>query len=144
VGHFDDPIKSRQTAEALISSDYDILASGLNLGNYGLFEAAMDKPVYITTMYTDKSNIGPKNYLSSEIFDFTIPLGHILDRISEGQKGGYFHLDYGLAREGKPRYTQLPAFNVSDEINTAVSQTARDVQSGKIKVTKNLRTLPEE
>lgn len=144
VGSFDDPMKSRQTAETLITQGYDILMSGLNLGNYGLFEAAKGKPVYITTMYTDKQNINPKNYLSSEIFDFTIPVNYILDQIDKGIKGGYTFLAYGLAEDGKPRYTQLPAFNVSDKINQALKATAKDISTGKIKVVENLKTLPEK
>jgi basic membrane protein A len=142
VGDFDDPVKARQTAEALISQGYDVLLSALTLGNYGLFEAAMGKPVWITTEYTDKQHMGPKNYLSSEIFDFTIPLNAILDKINEGRLGGHHPLEYGLAEEGKPRYTQLPAFNAPESVNQILKQTARKVSSGEIKVVKNLKDLP--
>jgi len=142
VGDFDDPVKSRQAAEALISQGYDVLLSALNLGNYGLFEAAKDKPVWITTEYTDKRHFGPANYLSSEIFDFEIPLEAILNQIGQGKLGGHYPLQYGLAEEGKPRYTQLPAFNVSDDINKKLKETARKVSSGEIKVVKDLQNLP--
>ena len=142
VGDFDDPVKARQAAEALISQGYDVLLSALNLGNYGLFEAAAGKPVWITTEYTDKQHMGPKSYLSSEIFDFTIPLQDILDRINEGQLGGHYPMEYGLAEEGKPRYTQLPAFNVPDSVNRALKETAAKVSSGEIQVVKDLQNLP--
>jgi len=142
VGDFDDPVKARQSAEALISQGYDVLMSALNLGNYGLFEAAAGKKVWITTEYTDKQHMGPDNYLSSEIFDFNIPLNYVLDRINEGKLGGHYPLQYGLAEEGKPRYTQLPAFNVSDSVNAALKETAMKVSSGDVKVIKDLTDLP--
>jgi basic membrane protein A len=142
VGDFDDPVKARQAAEALISQGYDVLLSALNLGNYGLFEAAAGKPVWITTEYTDKQHMGPKNYLSSEIFDFTIPVDAILDKINEGQLGGHYPLEYGLAEEGKPRYTQLPAFNVPDSVNQTIKGTSKKVSQGEIEVIKNLTDLP--
>lgn len=143
VGDFDDPVKTRQSAEALISQGYDILLSALNLGNYGLFEAVKGKPVWITTGYTDKQHMGANNYLSSEIFDFNIPLNAIFDQIGQGKLGGHYPLEYGLAEEGKPRFTQLPAFNTSDSINAKLKETSMRVSSGEIEVVKNLKDLPE-
>ncbi|MCK4515526.1 MAG: BMP family ABC transporter substrate-binding protein, partial [Spirochaetaceae bacterium] len=70
VGDFDDPVLARQTTEALIARGNDVIMSALNLGNYGIFEAVQGKKVYVTTVYTDKQNFGPENFMTSEIFDF--------------------------------------------------------------------------
>ena len=144
VGEFDDPVKARQSAEALISQGYDVLLSALNLGNYGLFEAAKGKPVWITTEYTDKHEFGPNNYLSSELFSYQAPMNSILNQIADGELGGFYPLEYGLPDQGTPRYTQLPAYNVSDEINKKVTETASKVASGEIKVVSDFVNLPVE
>ncbi|HMA58726.1 MAG TPA: hypothetical protein VKN64_00425 [Halanaerobiales bacterium] len=60
VGNFNDPVKTRQTTESLISSLIsEVIISGVNLGNYELFRAVQnaDRQIYITTTYTNKHYI---------------------------------------------------------------------------------------
>ena len=142
VGDFDDPVKARQAAEALISQGYDVLLSALNLGNYGLFEAAKGKPVWITTEYTDKRHFGPDNYLSSESSILKFPSMRSWTRSARASWAATIRWSTACAEQGKPRYTQLPAFNVTDEINKKLKETAMKVASGAIKVIKDLQNLP--
>ena len=140
VGDFNDPVKTRQAAEGLISKGVDVILSSVNLGNYGLYNAVKeaDRSVFITTKYTDKKVHAPDNYLTSDLFNFSVPLKEIVGKILNGEKGGFTELKYG---KGQARYTQFPISNVSEEINAKVQQIADDVESGKIKVIKNLETI---
>ncbi len=137
VGDFNDPLKARQAAEGLMSQGADIIISAVNLGNFGLYSAVKeaDKPVFLTTTYTDKLTQAPDNYLSSDLFNFSIPVSGIVAKIVAGEKSGFWSMEYG---EGKARSTQFPISNVSDSINAAVKQIAEDVASGKIVVEKVL------
>ena len=133
VGDFNDPLKARQAAEGLMSQGADVIISAVNLGNFGLYSAVKeaDKPVFLTTTYTDKATQAPDNYLTSDLFNFSIPVTGIVSKIIAGEKNGFWSMEYG---EGKARSTQFPIMNVSDAINAAVKQVADDVESGKIVV----------
>ncbi|MCD6396194.1 MAG: BMP family protein [Spirochaetaceae bacterium] len=137
VGDFNDPLKARQAAEGLMSHGADIIISAVNLGNFGLYSAVKeaDRPVFLTTTYTDKLAQAPDNYLSSDLFNFSIPVKGIVSKIVAGEKSGFWSMEYG---EGKARSTQFPIHNVSDSISAAVKQISDDVASGKIKVEKVL------
>lgn len=137
VGDFNDPLKARQAAEGLMSQGSDVIISAVNLGNFGLYSAVKeaDKPVFLTTTYTDKATQAPDNYLSSDLFNFSIPLSGIVSKIVAGENSGFWSMEYGV---GKARSTQFPIMNVSDEINAAVKKIAADVESGKIVVNKEL------
>lgn len=140
VGDFNDPLKTRQAAEGFISKGVDVIISSVNLGNFGLYNAAKEakKPVFITTKYTDKEAQAPNNFLTSDLFDFTVPVKEILGKVLDGEKGGFILLEYG---EGKARYAQFPINNVSEEIGAKVNQIAVDVASGKINIVKNLAEI---
>ena len=137
VGDFNDPVKTRQAAEGLMAQGADILVSAVNLGNFGLYSAVKEhrRPVFITTTYTDKYNQAPDNYLTSDLFDFTVTIKEIVGKILKGKKGGYILMEYG---EGKARYTQFPIHNVSDDLNKKISEIAKKVEAGEIEVIKNL------
>lgn len=133
VGDFNDPAKAGLSAEWMISEGVDVIISAVNLGNFGLYRAVReaDRPVYITTTYTDKSIHVPKRYLTSDLFSFRDTLKSIVIKILEGQKGGHWKLEYG---EGKARYTQFPIQNVTEDISLKVKEISEDIAAGKIKV----------
>ncbi len=140
VGDFNDPVKARQAAEGLIAQGADVLISAVNAGNFGLYTAVKEagRPVYITTTYTDKYDQAPENFMTSEIFDFTGPIQDVVQAVIDGEAGGYRLLEYG---QGKPRYTQFPIRNVSDEINAQVREISEKVEAGEITVEKNLAEI---
>ena len=138
VGDFNDVLKARQATEGLIAKGVDVIISALNMGNFGMFPAVMQskRPVYVATTYTDKKSLAPGLYLTSDLFDFKIPLDHMVGKITkDGTKTGVVPLEYG---PGKAIWTQFPIQNVSDEINAKVKKVADDIVSGKVKVIKKL------
>jgi basic membrane protein A len=138
VGDFNDVLKARQATEGLIAKGVDVIISALNMGNFGMFPAVMQskRPVYVATTYTDKKSLAPGLYLTSDLFDFKIPLDHMVGKIiNDGTKTGVVPLEYGPE---KAIWTQFPIQNVTDAINAKVKKLADDIVAGKVKVIKKL------
>jgi basic membrane protein A len=127
IGDFNDPVKARQTAEAQIAAGADVLVTFVNLGLYGVAEAAraQARPVLVTTLYTDKWDTAPKHLAVALLFDFAKPYTEIVGRILKGQKGGYWEMRPGNGMElGEMR-------NVSPEVAARVRAVFREVAAGK-------------
>ena len=83
TGDFNDPTKGRQFADAMISEGVDVIVCSLNLGIFGVFEAAKAKGegILVTAKYIDKTSFAPKNYITSLLYDFKGPMTEIVKRI---------------------------------------------------------------
>jgi len=138
AGNFNDPTKARELADAMIADGVDVIVGSLNLGMFGLFEAVKSapEPVWVTAKYTDKTNFAPENYITSVLYDFEGPLTEIVQKIMDGETGGYYPLgfDTGVA-------LQLPLANVSEELNTAMADLIAQIESGEIEVIKNTEAI---
>lgn len=138
TGDFNDPTKARQLAEAMMAEDIDVIVGSLNLGMFGLFEAvkANSNNVLVTAKYTDKTEFAPDNYITSVLYDFAGPLKDIVQRIQNGENGGYYPLgfDTGVSIQ--------PLKNTSPELNNEIEQVFKDLQDGTIQV--NVDTTPIE
>jgi basic membrane protein A len=97
AGDFNDPVKAKSAAETLIAQGVDIILSSVNLGNYGIFEAikAGGKKILVTVKYTDKSSFIPEAFITSYIYDFGVALKYIMNKIIQGQYGGYYKMKFG-------------------------------------------------
>lgn len=132
TGDFNDPTKARQTADALIADGADVIMSSLNLGVYGVFEAAKavtDQKILVTAKYTDKTSYAPDNYITSVIYDFAGPLQDIMTRIQAGETGGYYPLGFDTGVK-----LQTPLKNVDETVQTTVDETVQKVMDGTITV----------
>ncbi|MGM0445792.1 MAG: BMP family protein [Bacillota bacterium] len=143
VGDFNDPVKTKQSAEALISKGVDVIISGVNLGNYGLFRAVEDaeRQVYVTTTYTNKYNLAPDHHLTSDLFMYNPVVFEAIEKIQSGQMSNYIPMEYG---SDSARYLKLPVDNVSDEVSEWTKGIAEKVASGEIDVEKNLSEIDLE
>ncbi len=101
VGDFNDPVKARQTAEAQIAAGADFIVVFVNLGLSGVIEAvkAAPHPVLLTTFYTEKWELAPKNLTISLIFDFNKPYTEVVGRIFKGERTGYYEMRPGSGME---------------------------------------------
>ncbi len=140
AGDFNDPTKARELADAMIAEGIDVLMGSLNLGMFGLFEAVKIAPgrVWATAKYTDKSYFAPEQYVTSLLYDWTGPLKEIVQKIIDGETGGYYPLgfDTGVA-------IQLPLRNAPDELQSDLEQIIADVQSGKIEIEKDTTVIDQ-
>jgi basic membrane protein A len=139
AGDFNDPTKARELTDAMIGEDVDVIMGSLNLGMFGLFEAVKSSPqkVLATAKYVDKSSFAPDNYITALLYDWAGPLKDIVQRIMNGEPGGYYPMgfDTGVA-------IQMPLRNVPEELNGEIDQIVQDIKSGKIEVVKD--TTPIE
>jgi basic membrane protein A len=101
IGDFNDPVKARQTAEAQIAAGADFLVTFVNLGVYGVAEAAKatPKPVLLNTLYTEKWEAAPKSMTVSLLFDFAKPYRDIVGQVLTGRTGGYYEMRPGTGME---------------------------------------------
>jgi basic membrane protein A len=133
-GDFNDPTKARELTDAMMAEGIDVIMGSLNLGMFGLFEAAKGSQgdVWITAKYVDKTSFAPDQYVTALLYDWAGPLKDIVQRIRNGETGGYYPMgfDTGVA-------VQMPLRNVSEELNSEIQQIVDDVKSGKIEVVKD-------
>ncbi len=130
VGDFNDPVKTRSLTESLIAQGVDFILSSVNLGNYGLFEAVKgvkDRKILVTVKYTDKSAFIPDHFVTSYIYDFGAALEYIVGKIMEGEKGGYYTMEFG-----KACYILLPLKNVPSEVEEEAKKIINEILEGKL------------
>jgi basic membrane protein A len=127
IGDFNDPVKARQTTEAQIASGVDFVVVFVNLGLSGVIEAikASGKPVLLTTFYTEKWDLSPKNMTVSLTFDFTKPYKEIVGRILKGERTGYYEMRPGSGME------LSEVRNVPPGVSDKVRAIFKDVVAGK-------------
>jgi basic membrane protein A len=130
VGDQNDPVKARQAAESMVGEGVDFIIMIVNLGAYGVIEAVKDKPVLITTYYTDKTNLAPKNFATSLLTDFSTPYLKIVDNILKGTRGGYEEMRPGNG------FSLGKITNVPDDV-------AKKVQAVFEEVAKGSKSIPE-
>jgi basic membrane protein A len=101
TGDFNDGVKNRQTAEAQIAAGADFIVTFVNLGVYGVAEAAKasSRPVLLTTFMTDKWDVAPKHFAASLLANFTLPYKTIVERILKGERTGYYEMKPGSGME---------------------------------------------
>jgi basic membrane protein A len=136
AGDFNDPTKARQVADTMIAENVDVIMGSLNLGMFGIFEAAKANqganPILVTAKYTDKTSFAPKNYITSSLYDFAGPLKNIIQKTIDGTPGGYYPMTYGDGFS-----IQTPAKNVSPEIAADIDKLVEDIKSGKVVVVRD-------
>lgn len=129
TGNQNDPVKARQTADAMIANGVDFIINMVNLGVYGVVEAAKKSKhkVLVTTFYTDKTDKAPKHFAGTLIIDFRPPYRQAMAGIMKGSPGGYVAMRTGNGFE------LGPMSNVSAEAAKMTKDAFGKVRDGKIK-----------
>lgn len=127
IGDYNDPVKARQTAETQIASGVDFIVVYVNLGLYGIIEAAKaaPKPVLVTTFYTEKWDLAPKHLSVSLTTQFGKPYREIVSRILKGETAGYYEMSPGSGMD------LSDIRNVPPEVATKVKAIFTEVVAGK-------------
>ena len=129
TGNQNDPVKARQTADAMIAGGVDFIINMVNLGVYGVVEAAKKskRKVLVTTFYTDKTDKAPKHFAGTLIIDFRPPYQKALAGILKGSPGGYVPMRPGVGFEIES------LGNVSAEAMKRTKEAYMKIRSGAIK-----------
>jgi basic membrane protein A len=132
-GDFNDPVKAKQAAEALIAKGCDFLINPLDLGEAGIYQAIEEAEgtIYTNSNYKRRSGEGIPGYVTSDLFDFYEPMKYMLGEIENGNIGGFYFYEYG---PGKPRSTEMPLSNAPSNINKKVQKAIDDIQSGELQI----------
>ena len=128
TGDQNDAVKARQTAESQIGSGVDQIVVSVNLGVYGIFEAAQasPRPVFVTSYYTDKYASSPKHFTASLLLNFSRPYTEIVGRILKGERSGYVEMRPGNGM------ALSPVRNTPRDVVTKVEAIFREVVNGKV------------
>ena len=128
VGDFNDPVKARQTAEAQIGAGVDFIITFVNLGVYGVAEAAKaaSRPVLLTTFMTEKWDTAPKHFAVSLVANFATPYKDIVGRILKGERSGYYEMRPGRGME------LSDVRNVPPDVASKVRAIWSEVVGGKV------------
>ncbi len=95
VGDFNDPVGAKQAAAAQIENGADIVASSVDLGVYGLFEAAREAgDVKIMTLLSDQYENAPDVILGATLMDYPGAIIEVTNQIAEGARGGYHAISW--------------------------------------------------
>ena len=129
TGNQNDPVKARQTADAMIANGVDFIINMVNLGVYGVVEAAKKAKhkVLVTTFYTDKTDKAPKHFAGTLIVDFRPPFAKAVGEILKGNRTGYVPMRPGNGFELKS------LGNVSAEAIAKTKEAYEKVRTGSIK-----------
>ncbi len=125
VGDQNDPVRARQATDALIARGVDFIIISVNLGAFGVIEAAKAASTRVlwTTFYTDKYNLDPQRFTASLLLDFAKPYRQVITRIAAGERGGYFEMRPGAGMSlgvvrNVPRETVLKVLQIFNEVVT--------------------------
>jgi basic membrane lipoprotein Med (substrate-binding protein (PBP1-ABC) superfamily) len=134
VGDQNDPLKARQSAQAMIAEGADVIISQVNLGVTGVAEAvkASGKPVLVTSFYTDKQSWAPTIYTTSLLLDFNQAYGDVVAAILKNQRTGQYDMRPGRAM------SLAPIQNVPADVAKKVEAVYNDVAKNNKKVTEIL------
>ncbi len=129
TGNQNDPVKARQTADAMIAGGVDFIINLVNLGVYGVVEAAKKAKgkVLVTTFYTDKTDKAPQHFAGTLIVDFRPPFATAVGGILKGQRSGYVPMRPGNGFELGSLH------NVSAEAVAKAKEAYDKVRTGAIK-----------
>jgi basic membrane lipoprotein Med (substrate-binding protein (PBP1-ABC) superfamily) len=129
VGDYNDPVKTRQIAESMISEGVDFIVGHQNLGFFGILEAAKAAPhkVLVTGLYSDKIAMAPEQYTSALLIDHASVFVQVIKEIMAGTTGGYFEMKPGSGME-----MSEPIHNVSEDIAKAALEAQDKVANGEI------------
>jgi basic membrane lipoprotein Med (substrate-binding protein (PBP1-ABC) superfamily) len=127
IGDYNDPVKARQTAETQIAGGVDFIVVYVNLGLYGIIEAAKaaSKPILVTTFYTEKRDLAPKHLSVSLTTQFATPYTEIVGRILKGERTGYYEMSPGSGMD------LSDIRNVPPEVVAKVKAIFKEVVAGK-------------
>ena len=128
TGDQNDPVKARQSAQAMIDGGADFIIGAVNQGIFGVIEAvrAADKPVFFTTLYSEKYDLAPNNYVTSEIVDYQKVGVEVVGQIMGGVHGGYYDLRPGHGM------TLGPFQNVPPDVAKDVQSVVDQISSGQL------------
>ncbi len=139
VGDYNDPVKTRQIAESMISEGVDFIVGHQNLGFFGILEAAKASPtpVLVSGLYSDKVSMAPEQYTAALLIDHASVFVQVIEKIMAGTPGGYFEM-----KPGSGMSISEPIHNIPEDVAKLVLEAQQKVANGEIQLTEKNQETP--
>lgn len=130
TGDFDDAVKAKEAAKALIAEGADVVMLDADQAGLGVIEACKEKGVYAVSSIAPQHELAPDTVLGSGISDVPLAMELIAKHVMEGTfEAKYYEL--GLT-DGAVYFVPNPKLEsiYKDKLNEVIE----DIKSGKINV----------
>lgn len=130
TGDFDDAVKSKEAAKALIAQGADVVMLDADQAGLGVIEACKEKGVYAVSSISPQHELAPDTVLGSGISDVPLAMELVAKHVVDGDFKSQFY-NLGVS-DGAVYFVPNPKFEsiYKDKLN----QVFEDIKSGKIKV----------
>ncbi|MDO9087039.1 MAG: BMP family protein [Anaerolineaceae bacterium] len=135
TGSFDDVVKGKEMATALIKDGADIVYTNCGAGNMGAIEAAAEGGVYAIGSSVDLSSKAPDTVLTSAVLSPAEYIKIIINGYINGdlEWGKYYPMGVGEGIEGLAPYHNFEN-KIPQDVKEKVEQVKKDLADGKIPV----------
>lgn len=130
TGDFDDALKAKEAAKALITEGADVVMLDADQAGLGVIEACKEKGVYAVSSISVQHELAPDTVLGSGISDVPLAMELVAKHVIDGTFEAKFY-ELGLA-DGAVYFVPNPKFESTykDKLNEVIE----DIKSGKINV----------
>lgn len=130
TGDFDDAVKSKEAAKALIAQGADVVMLDADQAGLGVIEACKEKGVYAVSSISVQHELAPDTVLGSGISDVPLAMEIVAKHIVDGDfKPQFYNLG---VNDGAVYLVPNPKFE--SMYKDKLAQVVEDIKSGKIKV----------
>lgn len=133
TGDFNDLVKGKEAGVSQIENGADVIIHTMNLGGFGLYQAAeeADKKVWTIGKDIDQFPMAPNTVLTTVLIDVVMQMDKIFSQIAAGVKGGYEPQDMVNGTVSLADfYGQVP-----DDIVAYIDELTEKVAAGEIEYT---------
>lgn len=138
IQSFGDLALAAEAADAMLANGADVLTGTAQMVPGAIQKAKEAGALWFGTQ-ANQTNLAPEIVVANQVYDWTVVLEDIINRVLAGQLGGEAYA-ITLANDGL-RIEYNDAFDLPDEVRQAGEETADAIRSGDIDVMSQIETL---
>jgi len=135
---WDDVLKGRESAEALLDWGADVLAQAADGPGVGAIKAAQARGAYAIGYVADQNRIAPQTVLTSIVLNKAVAYERLIAEVARGTFQGKPYL-FDMLSGG---VEMAPYRNVPDEVVARLREAERNIRSGELRVPDIVRSTP--
>lgn len=141
IQSFGDLALAAEAADAMLANGADVLTGTAQMVPGAIQKAKEAGALWFGTQ-ANQTNLAPEIVVANQVYDWTVVLEDIINRVLDGQLGGQAYA-ITLANDGL-RIEYNNAFDLPDEVRQVGEETADAIRSGEIDVMAQIETLLAE
>jgi basic membrane protein A and related proteins len=130
TGDFDDAVKAKEAAKALIDKGADVVILDADHAGLGVIEACKEKGVFAVSSVSVQHELAPDTVLGSGTFGIPMAMEAVVKRVIDGDFKAQFY-NLGI-KDDAVSFVPNPKFE--DMYKEKLAQVIADIKSGKINV----------